>query len=171
MANALAPEISPLHGTLMKKIKTIQMQLACLCLAGLCAISLGGCDWERETDTQRENKPDSLGQLDDRTHLPEAEIARERATFEKNMHQEAAVFSEQLQDLKAAVAKLPTHKQEEGKKMIARMEKKLAEFKEQLAGLEKAEGKRWTDYRNTILGSSYDIKQHFARAEELVGSV
>jgi len=45
------------------------------------------------------------------------------------------------------------------------------QFNEQLAGIEKAAGMRWRDYRNTILGSSYDIKQHFARAEELVGSV
>jgi uncharacterized protein YicC (UPF0701 family) len=171
MVSAIAPEISPLRVTHMKKIKTIRTQLYCLCLAGLCAIFLSSCDWERETDTQRENKPDSLAELDDRTHLPEAEIARERATFERNMHQEAAAFSKQLQDLKAAVAKLPAQKQEEGKQMIAQMEKKLAEFNEQLAGIEKAAGMRWWDYRNTILGSSYDIKQHFARAEELVGSV
>ncbi len=87
------------------------------------------------------------------------------------MHQEAAAFSRQMQELKAAVAKLPAQKQEEGKKMIAQMKKKRAQFKEQIAGIEKAEGMRWTDYRNIILGNSYDIKQHSARAEELVGSV
>jgi len=103
--------------------------------------------------------------------MEDAEVARERAQFEENMRETANAFSSQMQDLKAAVARLPAQQQERGEKMIAQMEKKLAEFKEQLADLEKAEGMRWADYRDILLGSSLDIKQYFARAEELVGSL
>lgn len=163
----MVPNVTP-----MKKTINVRARLLSGLVAGLLAVSLPACDWDRrENTTQRENEPDSVAELDDRAHLPQAEIARERATFEGNMHQTAATFSRRMQDLKASVAKLPEGKQRDGEQMVAEMEKKLAEFKKQLAGIEKAEGKLWADYRNKLLGSSLDIKQHFARAEELLGLV
>ncbi|MBD0254463.1 MAG: hypothetical protein ICV83_01990 [Cytophagales bacterium] len=151
----------------MKTTINLPARLLSALVAGL--LSLAACDWDRpENTTQRENEPDSVAELDDRAHLPEAEIARERATFEKNMHETAQAFARRMQALEASVAKLPEGKQRQGEQMVAEMEKKLAAFKEQLAGMEKAEGKLWADYRNKLLGSSLDIKQHFARAEEWV---
>ncbi len=88
-------------------------------MAGLLAVSLSACDWEREEDSQRENEADSLGQLDDRFKIEDAEVAWERATFEENMHQTVTSYAQQVQDLKASVAELPELKQQEGKQMVA----------------------------------------------------
>ncbi len=152
----------------MKTIKTIRTQLTCLCLAGAGAISLASCDWDRREATfQRENQADSLGQPDDRFRMEDAEAARERAQFEENMHQTATTYAKQMQDLKSAAAKLPGQ-QQEARRVVAGLERKLTEFEEQIAKTEKAEGMRWADYRKILPGSSPDIKGHLNRAEESV---
>ncbi len=96
--------------------------------------------------------------------MEDAEAARERAQFEENMHQTATTYAKQMQDLKSAAAKLPGQ-QQEARRVVAGLERKLTEFEEQIAKTEKAEGMHWADYRKILPGSSPDIKGHLNRAE------
>ena len=166
-ANAIATETLPLDCTQMKTVKTILPQLACL--AAFCAVYLSSCNQDQpQRNPQRENESHAPGHPEGRFVTKDAQAAQERAQFEKSMRETADTFSQEMQDLKAAIAQLPAPKQEEGEQMVAELEKMLTGFKEQVAGMEKAEGTRWADYQKAVLGSSLKVKGQLNRAAELV---
>lgn len=152
----------------MKTRKTLRTQLAGLCLAALCAGVWPSCDRKRTQRTeQRENQPGPSG---DWFATEDAETAGERARFEQSMRETADAFESETRGLKNAIARLPSPRREEGDRLVADLEKKLAGFRVQIADMEKAEGAYWADCCKAVLGSSLDVKGHLNRAAELVTS-
>lgn len=153
----------------MKTVKTLRTRLARLGVAAGCAVCLSSCDGDRpERTSQREHASPAPGPPEDRFDPEDAQAARERTQFEKSMRETADTFSQEMQDLKAAVAQLPAPRREEGERMVAELEQMLAGFREQIAGMEKAEATQWADYRKAVLGSSLNVKGHLNRAAERV---
>jgi|GEM_PF-3205049 len=151
----------------MKIGKTIRIKLACLCVAGWWAIALAACDRDRsERTTHLDNEPDPTVRPGDRLATEDAGAARERAQFEKTMRETADAFSQEMQELKAAVAQLPAPRQQECDPLVAELEKMLAAFEEQLTGMEKADQTQWADHRKAVLDGSLNVKGHLNRAAE-----
>ncbi len=145
-------------------------KLVILCL---CWLSLPACDWkDRESTAQWENPGDSLAEFDNRTMTPTEEVpAQAVREFEGKMEENSKEFAKRMSNLKETLSNAKPEEQAQMQPVIAELERKVAEFERQFDKLKKSEGLIWRDYRNIIMGSSYDIRQHFNRAEELIDRV